>query len=177
NADAKGIDFKYYPDFSVVVMSKESDEKTSSKIPVQYLVQKMEFYKRELAREDDREILREKTIQYYTTGKGKESWTYLQHPEEMYEDPEYGRAMEDLYFTDNVGEDDIESLVYMRRHVDPMVTAKQMKLCRQEILSLLGEAEPPKKLCAELMDFIDAHEDLKKYWEEHINVDCRKKAE
>ena len=48
---------------------------------------------------------------------------------------------------------------------------------RQEILSLLGEAEPPKKLCAELMDFIDAHEDLKKYWEEHINVDCRKKAE
>jgi len=48
---------------------------------------------------------------------------------------------------------------------------------RQEILSLLGEAEPPKKLCAELMDFIDAHEYLKKYWEEHINVDCRKKAE
>ena len=47
----------------------------------------------------------------------------------------------------------------------------------QEILSLLGEAEPSKKLCAELMDFIDAHEDLKKYWEEHINVDCRKKAE
>jgi len=129
NADNKGIDFKYYPDFSVVVMSKESDEKTSSKIPVQYLVQKMEFYKRELAKEDDREILREKTIQYYTTGKGKESWTYLQQPEEIYEDPEYGRAMEDLYFTDNVGEDDIESLVFMRRHVDPEITAKQMKMC------------------------------------------------
>ena len=74
-------------------MSKETEENISSKIPVQYLVQKMEFYKRELAKEDDREILREKTIQYYTTGKGKESWMYLQTPEEIYEDTEYGRAM------------------------------------------------------------------------------------
>ena len=25
------------------------------------------------------------------------------------------------------------------------------------------------------MDFIDSHEDLKRYWEENINVDCCKK--
>ena len=48
---------------------------------------------------------------------------------------------------------------------------------KQEILSLLGEAEPPKKLCEVLMDFIDAHDDLKRYWEEYINIDCRKQSE
>ena len=39
----------------------------------------------------------------------------------------------------------------------------------------MGEADPPKKLCEVLMDFIDSHEDLKRYWEENINVDCCKK--
>ena len=39
---------------------------------------------------------------------------------------------------------------------------------RQEILSLLGEAEPPRKICEVLMDFIDTHDDLKQYWEEYI---------
>ena len=67
----------------------------------------------------------------------------------------------------------IDSIPELKKEFDELVD----KHSRQEILSLLGEAEPPKKLCAELMDFIDAHEDLKKYWEEHINVDCRKKAE
>ena len=46
---------------------------------------------------------------------------------------------------------------------------------RQEILSLLDEAEPPRKICEVLMDFIDDHDDLKRYWEENINADCRKK--
>ena len=46
---------------------------------------------------------------------------------------------------------------------------------RQEILSLLDEAEPPRKICEVLMDFIDTHDDLKQYWEEYINIDCRKK--
>ena len=46
---------------------------------------------------------------------------------------------------------------------------------RQEILSLLGEAEPPRKICEVLMDFIDDHDDFKRYWEENINADCRKK--
>ena len=27
------------------------------------------------------------------------------------------------------------------------------------------------------MDFIDTHDDLKKYWEEYINIDCRKQSE
>ena len=67
----------------------------------------------------------------------------------------------------------IDSIPELKAEFDEVVENHS----RQEILSLLGEAEPPKKLCAELMDFIDAHEDLKKYWEEHINVDCRKKAE
>ena len=48
---------------------------------------------------------------------------------------------------------------------------------RQEILSLLGEAEPPRKICEVLMDFIDTHDDLKQYWEEYINIDCRKQSE
>ena len=39
----------------------------------------------------------------------------------------------------------------------------------------MGEADPPKKLCEVLMDFIDSHEDLKRYWEENINIDCCKK--
>ena len=48
---------------------------------------------------------------------------------------------------------------------------------RQEILLLLGEAEPPRKICEVLMDFIDTHDDLKQYWEEYINIDCRKQSE
>ena len=48
---------------------------------------------------------------------------------------------------------------------------------RQEILSLLDEAEPPRKICEVLMDFIDTHDDLKQYWEEYINIDCRKQSE
>lgn len=48
---------------------------------------------------------------------------------------------------------------------------------RQEILSLLDEAEPPRKICEFLMDFIDTHDDLKQYWEEYINIDCRKQSE
>ncbi len=43
------------------------------------------------------------------------------------------------------------------------------------ILSLLGEAEPQRKLCEKLMNFIDAHDNLKRYREENINIDCRKK--
>lgn len=69
--------------------------------------------------------------------------------------------------------DYIESIPELKTEFDEIVENHS----RQEILSLLGEAEPPKKLCAELMDFIDRHDDLKEYWEEHINVDCRKKAE
>ena len=67
----------------------------------------------------------------------------------------------------------IDSIPELKKEFDEIVDNHS----RQEILSLLGETDPPKKLCEELMDFIDAHEDLKKYWEEHINVDCRKKAE
>ena len=67
----------------------------------------------------------------------------------------------------------IDSIPELKAEFDEVVENHS----RQEILSLLGEEEPPRKLCEELMDFIDAHEDLKKYWEEHINVDCRKKAE
>lgn len=48
---------------------------------------------------------------------------------------------------------------------------------RQEILSLLDEAEPPRKICEVLIDFIDTHDDLKQYWEEYINIDCRKQSE
>ena len=44
NADTKGIDFKYFPDFSVVVMFKGSKRAGSSKIPVQYLVQMMNIF-------------------------------------------------------------------------------------------------------------------------------------
>ena len=68
--------------------------------------------------------------------------------------------------------DYIESIPELKTEFDEIVENHS----RQEILSLLGEAEPPKKLCAELMDLIDRHDDLKEYWEEHINVDCRKKA-
>ena len=46
NADSKGIDFRYYPDFSVVVMSKGADETELSKIPVQYLVQRVDSFNR-----------------------------------------------------------------------------------------------------------------------------------
>ena len=39
----------------------------------------------------------------------------------------------------------------------------------------IGRSRFSKKLCEVLMDFIDSHEDLKRYWEENINVDCCKK--
>lgn len=67
----------------------------------------------------------------------------------------------------------IDSIPELKKEFDEIVD----KHSRQEILSLLGETDPPKKLCEELMDFIDRHEDLKKYWEDNIKVDCRNKAE
>ncbi len=129
NADNKGIDFKYFPDFSVVVMSKGSKRAGSSKIPVQYLVQMMNIFNGELAKEDGMENLRKKTIQYYSTGKRKELWLYEETPEELHKDPEYGKAMDDLFLADNEDAWDIESLVHMRRFIDPKITAEQMKLC------------------------------------------------
>ena len=65
----------------------------------------------------------------------------------------------------------INSIPELKKEFDEIVENHK----KQEILSLLGEADPPKKLCEALMDFIDAHDDLKRYWEENINVDCRKK--
>ena len=65
----------------------------------------------------------------------------------------------------------INSIPELKKEFDEIVENHN----KQEILSLLGEAEPPRKLCEVLMDFIDAHDDLKRYWEENINVDCRKK--
>ena len=129
NADSKGIDFRYYPDFSVVVMSKGADETELSKIPVQYLVQRVDSFNRELLKEDDRETLSKKAIAYYSTGNRKELWTYEETPEEIHKDPEYGKAMDDLFLADNEDSWDIESLVYMRKYVDPEITAAQMKQC------------------------------------------------
>ena len=65
----------------------------------------------------------------------------------------------------------INSIPELKKEFDEIVENHS----KQEILSLLGEAEPPRKLCEVLMDFIDAHDNLKRYWEENINVDCRKK--
>ena len=65
----------------------------------------------------------------------------------------------------------IDSIPELKAEFDEIVENHS----KQEILSLLGEAEPPRKLCEVLMDFIDAHDNLKRYWEENINVDCRKK--
>ena len=65
----------------------------------------------------------------------------------------------------------IDSIPELKKEFDEIVENHK----KQEILSLLGETDPPKKLCEALMDFIDAHDDLKRYWEENINVDCRKK--
>ena len=67
----------------------------------------------------------------------------------------------------------IDSIPELKKEFDEIVENHS----RQEILSLLGEAEPPKKLCEVPMDFIDAHDDLKRYWEEYINIDCRKQSE
>ena len=67
----------------------------------------------------------------------------------------------------------IDSIPELKKEFDEIVESHK----KQEILSLLGEAEPPRKLCEVLMVFIDAHDDLKRYWEANINVDCRKKAE
>ena len=129
NTDSKGIDFKYYPDFSVVVMCKGTEDTATSKIPVQYLIQMMDQFNRVLAKEDDRENLSRKTIEYFSTGKRKELWLYEDTPEELHKDPEYGKAMDDLFLAGNEDAWDIESLVHMRIYVDPEVTAEQMKLC------------------------------------------------
>ena len=37
--------------------------------------------------------------------------------------------MDDLFLADNEDSRDIESLVYMRKYVDPEITAAQMKQC------------------------------------------------
>jgi hypothetical protein len=80
-----------------------------------------------LLKEDDRETLSKKAIAYYSTRNRKELWTYEETPEEIHKDPEYGKAMDDLFLANNEDSWDIESLVYMRKYVDPEITAAQMK--------------------------------------------------
>lgn len=129
NSDAQSIDFKYYQDFSVVVMSKGKSGQQTIKVPVQYLVQFVESLNEKIMLKDLNEQLSREVIQFYSTGDRKELWPYDENQEEIHKDPVWGKAMDDLFLAGNDDVSDIESLVYMRRNIDPDVTAEEMKIC------------------------------------------------
>ena len=55
NEDSERIDFRYYPDFSVVLMPKGTKEETATKVPVQYLVHIVESINKALISDDQNE--------------------------------------------------------------------------------------------------------------------------
>lgn len=129
NVDSQSVNFKYYPDFSVVAMSNGKEEQGRSKVPVQFLVHMVDSLNSKIQNDEVKEELGRRAVRYYSTGERREYWPYEISPEEVHKDPEWGRAMDDLYLAGDEDILNIEALVYMRKYIDPEITVKEMKEC------------------------------------------------
>ena len=129
NPDSHNVDFKYYPDFSVAVMSDGKKGQERTKVPIQFLVHMVDSLNTKIRSEEVKEQLDQIVVRYYSTGERQEFWPYEISPEKIHKDLEWGKAMDDLYLAGNEDILDIESLVYMRKYIDPEITVKEMKAC------------------------------------------------